>query len=290
MKRIVFLMLAGLLIIGAGVFLFRSRSIQKNGTSGKIEVVASFYPLAEFASRIGGNFVRVTDLTPPGMEPHDYEPTPRQIGDLYSAKLFLYNGNGLDAWAEKIHPDLERRGVRVLNMRDTVSASVFDSDPHFWLDPVIAEQEAVQISEALEKIDTGHAATYQKNRGAFISELSRLDQEYKNGLVHCEHREIIVSHDAFGYLARRYGIDELFIAGFSPDAEPAPQKIAELVQTIEQKNIHIIFFETLVSPKIAETIANETGAETRMLNPIEGLSSREADRGENYLSLMRENL
>ena len=270
---------------------------QTSANAGKIQVVASFYPLADFSKNIGGNFVNVTNITPAGAEPHDYEPTPQDIAEAYNARLFIFNGNGVDAWADKIQADLNAKGVATVRIADHLNSLKNNSpdenlqyDPHFWLDPVNVQTEADLIADALIKVDPQHQSEYIQNRDNFKMQLTELDQEYKNGLVMCQSRLIVTSHNAFNYMANQYGLSTLYILGLSPDAEPSPKTIADVVNVAKQKGIKYIFFESLVSPKLAQTIASEVGAQTLELNPIEGFTDQEIAQGKNYLSQMKANL
>ncbi len=295
-------------IIGAGiffavialVFFAASRLPEKkpsSETSGKIKIATSFYPLADFAKNIGGNFVSVANITPAGAEPHDYEPTPKDIVKMYDADLIIFNGNGLEPWGEKIEGELKKKGVVVVKMSDHLNSlksiapeEAEQYDPHFWLNPENAMKEADIIADALIKIDGAHEKEYNRNRDEFTRKLASLDQEYKNSLANCENRTIVTSHNAFNYLASRYDLTTLYILGLSPDEEPSPKTIADTVDVAKAKGIKYIFFETLVSPKLSETIAREIGAKTLELNPVEGLTDKEIAQGKNYISVMKENL
>lgn len=255
---------------------------------GKIRVTTSFYPLADFASKVGGNKVEVYNINPPGSEPHDYEPTPRDLAQIYDSQLFLYNGNGLDPWAEKVAEDLKSRDVTVIRM--SVELNSPEGDPHFWLDPSNASSEADVILKALMEIDPLSSEKYVENTIRFTQALINLDLEYQKGLSSCSSREMLVSHNAFNYLAKRYNLSSLYLTGISPEDEPSPQKMAEITEMAKNKQIKYVFFETLIGPDLAETIANEIGAQTLVLNPIEGLRQEEIDEGKDYISLMRENL
>jgi zinc transport system substrate-binding protein len=266
--------------------------------STKIMVVTSFYPLYDFAKNVAGDHVEVINITPAGAEPHDYEPTPQDIAKIYKAKLFIFNGNGIDSWGDKIQSDVKNKGVEVLKISDHLESLKKNApekgksnpyDPHFWLDPINATKETDLIADALIRIDD-HQTEYNQNRNNFKKRLADLDQEYTAALTHCRLREIVVSHNAFNYLSNRYNLTTLYISGLTPDEEPLPYRMAEIVTLVKQKNIKYIFFETLVSPKLAETIASEVGAKTLVLNPIEGLTAQEIAQGKNYISVMKDNL
>lgn len=269
---------------------------QENQTK-KLKVVVSFYPLADFAKNVGGDYVDVTNITPTGAEPHDYEPTPQDIAKVYNSDVFIANGNGVDAWADKIEEDLISKGIKVIKISGHVASLKSNSpegqasfDPHFWLDPVYVEEEIDIIADTLIEIDSVHEKEYNQNRNAYKAQLEELEQEYTKGLASCQIRQIVTSHNAFNYLANRYNLTTLYILGLSPDEEPSPKAIAEVANIARQKGIKYIFFETLVSPKLSETIANEIGAKTLVLNPIEGLTDEEIAQDKNYISVMRDNL
>jgi zinc transport system substrate-binding protein len=260
----------------------------------KQSVVVTFYPLYEFTKQVGGEAVEVVNLTPAGSEPHNFDPLPNDIATLGRSKLFIYNGAGLDTWVERVIPDLEKRDVSVLDMSKAVPLeNVTDqneSDPHFWLDPVIAQQEVSVISKRLQQVDPYNSDLYEKNATRYIEELKTLDTEFETTLKTCKTRNMVASHDAYGYFARRYNLRVVPIAGLSPEEEPSPARLAEIVQFVRDNAISYIFFESLVSPKLSETIAAETGAKTLVFNPIEGLTPDNIEQGQNYLTLQRDNL
>jgi zinc transport system substrate-binding protein len=270
-----------------------------------IRAAASFYPLAEFAKQVGQDRVGVTNLTPAGAEPHDFDPSPQDIITLQNSRVFIYNGAGLEAWVDRVLPELQRRAVVTVNASQGIpllsgipeqstdiqpSPDPHLTDPHFWLDPTLAAQEVNSIKEGLIKADPGQRDFYEVNAAAYQQKLGELDQEFSQGLAHCERQEIVTSHAAFGYLARHYHLTMISIAGLSPDAEPSPQRLAKIAEFARQHQVAYIFFETLVSPRLSETIAREVGAKTIVFNPLEGLSKEELAQGKNYLSIQRENL
>lgn len=288
------------LFIVAGVYVFRSKAPLDGvpGTEvpkvvdGKVRIVASFYPIGEFARQVGGDAAVVSVIVPAGVEPHDYEPTPRDIASMYAADAVLLNGAGIDGWATKIRPELERKGVKVLVMSQVLG---FDDgqdgvDPHFWLDPMLAIREVIAIADTLSAVDEGRFTVYTDNAKAYADDLSDLDRYFREGLSDCGKDTIVTSHDAFGYVAKAYGFEALSIAGISPESEPSTKQLAELSVLAREKRITHVFFETLVSPRLAEVLAKEIGAKTLIFDPLEGLSEDATDRGENYVSIMRENL
>lgn len=254
----------------------------RRAASTKTVVAATFYPLAEFAKKIGGTWIDVITIVPPGTEPHDFEPNIQQVAEIYKAGLFIYNGAGLDNWAGKIASDLPKNR--------TIRAVEGEADPHTWLDPILAASEAEKISQALEETDPAHKADYQKNLRRYQTELGWLDKQFRLTLDNCRRREIITSHQAFFYLAKRYNLKVYSISGISPEEEPSPGKMAEISQLVQNTGIKYIFFETLSSPKIAQTIAQETGAKTLVFNPLEGLTAEQIAAGEDYISVQQMNL
>ncbi|MBI2453261.1 zinc ABC transporter substrate-binding protein [Candidatus Peregrinibacteria bacterium] len=274
------------------------------GAMTHLKVVTSFYPLTEFTEQIGGEHVEVINIVPPGAEPHDFEPTPQDIATMYSAKLLIFNGGGFDVWADKISFELKKRNIAIVNMAEyfDLMKGTFDREdeetheeaskfnPHIWLDPVLARREVEIIRDALKKVDPDNFEAYDQGAERYIAQLSELDRQYQEGLASCINRDVVASHSAFGYLAKRYNFNVVAIFGLSTEEEPSPRKIAEIAEFARQKNIKYIFFETLVSPKFAETIAKEIGAKTSVFNPLEGLTQEELAAGKNYISIMKENL
>jgi zinc transport system substrate-binding protein len=250
------------------------------GTAGSSEekVAASFYPLAFAAQELGGDKVDVVNLTPPGTEPHDLEPTPSDVRELKDADLVLLLGHGFQPQLEDAAGD----GDEVVELLDTPGLNRFaNNDPHVWLDPARYELIARRIGDEL-----GAAGSVER----FVAKLKALDREFRRELANCARDDIVTSHEAFGYLAQRYRLHQIPITGLSPEAEPSPRDLDRVIGLIRSTHATTVFFETLVSPRIAKAVASETGAGTAVLNPIEGLEPSEAKRGEDYFSLMRSNL
>ena len=261
--------------------------------TGALRVVATFYPLAEFSRMAGGDAVRVATIVPFGIEPHEYDPTPRDIISIEQADVFVFNGSGMDPWAEKLAPSLRGKGIVVVDASEsvtTLSLSEGVSDPHFWLDPVFAESIIGSLRAAFSEKDPFRADSFEVAAAQSLSEMEAIDGEYRNTLSHCAKNEVITSHDAFAYLSKRYAFEAHSISGLSPEAEPSAGRMADLANLAKKENIRYIFFETLVSPKVSKTLAREIGAETLVFDPIEGISKEDAAAGRNYISIMRENL
>lgn len=298
------LVLIGLLSACAGT----KTSEQPSGTPfvEKLNVSASFYPLAYLAGRVAGDAAIVTQVIPNGVEPHDYEPTPQQLTDVYGSKVLVMNGQGLDPWAEKSRDQLASQGVAMIAATegaDLLLAVPEEEehqgegehheegafDPHVWLDPVQMRSVAVRVRDAFIAADPTHAETYRSNADTLIADLNSLDARFRSNLQSCGQTKVIVSHNAFRYMAKRYGFETLALAGLSPDEEPSPKKIAEVIDTAKREKLKVVFFETLVSPKLAQSVANGAGAQTLVLSPIEGLTTEEVSDGENYLTIMQRN-
>ncbi len=276
--RITFILL-GLVVAGAVTVGFVGTGGTAERGGGALRVVAAFYPLAYAAEQIGGRTVAVKNLTPPGAEPHDLELSPDDAATVRSADLVLLLGQGFQPQLEQA---ARRSAARVLRLLDTPGLARFsDGDPHVWLDPLRYALLANAIGEALHE----PAAA-----GRFVARLRTLDREYRIGLARCSHRDIVTSHAAFAYLAQRYGLDQISIEGLNPEGEPAPRELARVVDLVRRRGVSTVYFETLVSPKLARTVARETGARTAVLDPIEGLTPGETAQGSDYFSVMRSNL
>ena len=252
----------------------------EGGDGNRTSVVAGFYPLAFAAERIGGARVEVTNLTPPGSEPHDVELSARDVERVRSADVVLYLGEGFQPPLEEAVDGAGGRAVELLDGLPLLENGG-EVDPHVWLDPLRYERMVGRIGRVLGT--PGRA-------GALRQAVHELDREYRRSLRSCARREIVTSHAAFGYLADRYGLEQIAVTGLSPEAEPTPRELERTVDEARATGATTIFFETLVSPRLAETVARETGARTAVLNPLEGLTDDELEAGEDYLSVMRSNL
>jgi zinc transport system substrate-binding protein len=261
---------------------------ESSGATGKTRVVAAFYPLAFAAEKIGGDKVEVVNLTPAGAEPHDLELTPDQIDDVLDADLVLELGHNFQPAVEKSAAQRDGPTVRVLDQLATAKAH--PDDPHVWLDPVLMQSLVTQVERALTKADPTHRKIYARRAQTFRSELVALDVRFRDGLASCARHLIVTAHEAFGYLARRYGLRQEGVAGLSPDQEPDPKRIAELADLARRERATVVFTEELVSPRIADTLAREAGVRTDVLNPLEGLTDRERRAGDNYVTVMDANL
>lgn len=259
------------------------------GDGDRLDVVASVYPLAEAAGRVGGDLVRVRNLTPPGAEPHDLELAPDDVAAIVGADLVLVVGGGFQPAVEDALAQTEGETLEALSLVPTLSADG-RVDPHVWLDPMRFAAVVEAVGRALAELDPAHAEVYRANASAYRAELEALDRAFRRGLSSCRSRLLVVSHAAFGYLADAYGLEQVSIAGVSPESEPSPARLAELRSLVEREGVTTIFTEELISPAVAETLAAETGARTAVLSPLEGLTPEEVAAGEGYGSIMRRNL
>ena len=253
------------------------------GSEVKRRVVTSFYPLQYVTQRIAGRHAEVVNLTHPGQEPHDVELTVRQTAQLVDADVVVYE-RGFQAAVDQA---VDQSGpAHVVDAAR--SGRVAGDDPHFWLDPTRLSAVAGAVEKELAETDLVHRADYARNLAGLQRDLARLDAAYEKGLRSCRIGTIVVSHDAFGYLGRRYGLDVVGINGLSPDAEPSPSHLRALQDLIRQDGITTVFSEELASRKFADSLASDLHIRAAVLDPIEGLSDATADQ--DYLSLMRRNL
>jgi zinc transport system substrate-binding protein len=298
--------LAGLAAVSAAATLAGCGALQDDQGSTGREVVASFYPLAWVTEQVAGDDWTVTNLTTPGGEPHDLELGIGATADVADADLVVYLGGFQPAVDDAV---ASNAGGETLDAADVVDLQPVtdhsdeghadeehaeedghdhgDLDPHFWLDPLLMADLSDSVADRLAELDPDGADTYRANAADLRGRLEQLEADYEDGLASCEIETVVVSHDAFGYLAR-YGLHLEPINGLSPDAEPNPATLAELAGVIEDEGVTTVFSERLASPALAETLAGDLDVGTGVLDPIEGLA-RETD-DEDYLSLMRQNL
>lgn len=254
----------------------------------KINVVVSFYPLYDFTKNIGKEKINVTVIIPFGVEPHDWEPTPKDISKILNADLFIYNGASLEPWAERLVKDAKNKGIVVIDMYNAIGAK--GEDPHIWLDPVLVKAQLKVIKDTLVRLDSKNKSYYESNYKSYLKKIEALDREIRNTLARCKKKIFVTSHNAFSRFTERYGLIQVPMTGVTPEAEPNPRDLAEVIKIIRENKIEYIFTEPLISPKLAQSISRETGAKVLVLDPIEGLSEKEIKLGKDYISKMRENL
>jgi zinc transport system substrate-binding protein len=280
-----------------GVLLVACTSSTDADESGTVSVVASFYPLAEAAQQVGGDLISVENLTPPGVEPHDLELAPDDIEAMATADVIVYLGGGFQpAVEDAVSQGEDAVTVDALEAVDTKEAPPSEAeegltvDPHVWLDPGRYEEVVRTVADALSEADPANESTYDTNADAYVAKIAALDDDFRAGLADCQRTTIVTSHEAFAYLAESYGLTEVGITGLSPEAEPSARRLAELKDLVEQEGITTIFAEELVSPKVAETLADEAGVMVEVLDPLESLTDDQVAAGQDYVSVMRENL
>ena len=254
------------------------------GREERATVVAAAYPLAFIAEEIAGNDIEVISLTPAGGEPHDLELTPGQVRSIAESELVLYVGAGFQPAVEDAVAQTDH-GLDVLDLVTKISADGRTSDPHAWLDPTQAARIADGVLEQLAKIAPEHRGGFEERHAELTRALDELDSEFAGALGRCERRTIVVSHEAFGYLTERYGLDQVGISGIDPEQEPSPQRLAEVAAFVDDEEIETIFLEKAVSLEVGATLATETGAQVAYLDPLE----IRPDDGD-LLGVMRANL
>ncbi|MEK5255986.1 zinc ABC transporter substrate-binding protein [Paenibacillus sp. FSL F4-0125] len=289
---------------------------------GKVNVVTTFYPIYEFTREIGGDDINAINLLPVGVEPHDWTPRSQDIVNTSKAQLFLYNGAGLEGWVPNFLKGLDSsskvEAVEVSKGIDLImtdeddghdhggsseedhheddadhnshSGDSLHTDPHTWVSPKSAIIMARNIKDSLQSVDPEHKDGYEERYNKLAERLQALDSKFEQELTKLPNHEIVVSHQAFSYLARDYGLEQHAIMGLSPDAEPRGQDLVNLAKLVKDEDIKYIFFEELVSDKLAKTLAAEAGVSTMVLNPVEGLTAEQEKNGDNYFTLMEKNL
>ena len=283
-----------------------------DAVSKKLNIVASFYPMYDFAKKVAGDNADVTCLVPAGTEPHDWEPSTKDMKTIQDADILVYNGAGREqdvrdglGKESKLVAVEASQGIELRKLdhededhdheSDTEKEHEHehhhgDTDPHVWLSPVNAMAQMKNICDALSKADAAHKDVYEDNYKKAQANFETLDSEYHKQLDPLSNKTIVVSHEAFGYMCDAYGLKQMPIEGVEADAEPDAQQMKEIADFVKENNVKTIFSEELVSPKVAQAIADATGAKVRELNPLEGLTDEQLKAGEDYVSVMNNNL
>ena len=280
----------------------------------KVNVVTTFYPLYYLTNTIGGDAVNVINLIPTGVEPHDWTPKSQDLQNASKAQLLIYQGSGFEGWFSDFQKGLDAdssvkiveasHGIQLIaatgeedehdhdehEADDHTDHNHGDTDPHTWVSPKSAIIMAANIKDALVEADPEHQAQFESNYETLQEQLVTLDQKYEQELSQVTKHDIVVSHHAFGYLARDYGLTQHALMGLSADSEPTAKDIVQLTKLVKEKELKYIFFEELVSDQMAQMLASEAGVETLVLNPLEGLTTQQEENQENYLTLMERNL
>lgn len=303
-----------LLILLILVLVTGCASKSESKDSEGLTIYTSFYTMEDFTKKIVGDKIQVFNLVKTGDEPHNWEPTPTDIASIEKADMLIYNGAGFEHWVDSVIGSIGSEKIFALNtsegvelLEDTVIHEHDENeheegthdhedhdhenyDPHVWLNIKNAIIQLENIKNAVIKIDPENEAYYTENFNKYKEEFEALDKKYEDTISEFKNKDIVVSHKAFSYMCSEYGLNQLAIEGLSPDSEPDASRMANIVDFIKSEDIKVIFFEELASPKVAETIAKETGKEVDILSPIEGLTEEEKQNGEDYLSIMEKNL
>lgn len=276
-----------------------------NKKNDKLSVYTTIFPLADFAKKIGGDYVEVTAMYPPGADSHTYEPSQKQTVQVAKADLFVYNGAGLEPFAEKMEKTLKNENVKVVNASKDIQLQAstedeheedhkeghqHDKDPHVWLDPTLAMKEAEAIKNALVELQPEHKAEFEKNFAALQTKFTSLDNQFKEVADHAKTKEILVSHAAYGYWEHRYGLKQIPVVGISASDEPSQKALASITTTAKEHGLKYILFETFSTPKVAEVIQKETGTKILRLNHLATISNDDAKKNKDYFTLMKENI
>ena len=287
----------------------QSSTPAETADDSKVKVVASFFPLYDFARQVGGDRAEVASMIPAGVEPHDWEPTIRQIQEANSADMVVYNGAGFETWIERLEANFTvntSEGIELVEIREEGHDEHEEEeeheegedehdhggiDPHIWLDPILAKQQVENIRAGLVQIDPENAQYYNDNAARLAAELDMLDASIRSELSDCEHQDFIAFHNAFSYFADRYGLTQHSVHGGLPEGEVPPQRLQEIVDLANELKIDTIYSEELVDPRLAEVIADEIpNGQVLVLSPIEGLEEEEEQAGLGYIAKMEQNL
>jgi zinc transport system substrate-binding protein len=286
-----------------------SSAATNKADTNQISVVTSFYPLYFLASEIGGEHIKAVNLIAAGVEPHDWTPKSRDLSTASKAQLFLYHGAGLEGWVDAFLKGLSKdsgvatkeisKGITLIEgseeeheeeHADEEAHEHGSADPHTWVSPKSALKLAENVKNSLIEVDSANQADYEKNYEALLTKLEAIDADYTAKLAQVPNKNIVTSHEAFGYLARDYGLKQVSIMGLNPDAEPRAQDLLDIAKFVKANNVKYIFFEELVSDQLAQTLASEADVETMVLNPLEGLTPEQEKDDQTYLTLMERNL
>jgi zinc transport system substrate-binding protein len=283
---------AGIIDIAAGQNQQQQPAPPSNDTN-KLRIIASFFPLYDFSRNVGGDRAQVSVMIPAGIEPHDWEPTPRNIADAESADMIVYNGAGFESWFSGINAKFAvdtSRGIQLMEGGEGAQGGS-NFDPHIWLDPVLAKKQVEAIRDGFVQIDPVNSDYYSQNAQRYIAELDSLDSFIRSELSNCTLNDFIAFHDSFSYFANRYNLTQHSVHGVSPEGDVLPQRIQEIKDFATTLGINVIYAEELVDPRLANVIAGEIpNGQVLVLSPIEGLEREELEQGLGYIDKMRENV
>lgn len=295
-----------LALLGAAFTLGACSSPANSASNGKLNIMTTFYPMYEFTKNIAGDEANVSLLIGAGTEPHDYDPSAKDIAKISESDALVYDNENMETWVPTVMDSLKDSKVTPIKAtQDLVllpggeeeedhdhgaEGHHHEYDPHLWLSPYRAKMLVEKITEQLSATFPEKASTFQSNAKAYLEKLTALDEEYTTALKDAKQKNFVTQHTAFHYLALDYGLNQVGITGISPEAEPTPSRLAELTTYIKDNDIKYIYFEENASEKIAQTLATETGVELAVLNPLESLTEADQQAGKDYISVMKENL
>ncbi|MFJ7163811.1 metal ABC transporter solute-binding protein, Zn/Mn family [Bacillus safensis] len=318
MKKIFFILTAALLAIGlAACSSSAGTNASKGKADGKLIIYTTIFPIQDFTEKIGGSHVHAQSVYPANADAHTFEPSSKTMVEMAEGNAFIYSGTGAEAFAAKTAATLKDQGVKTVKAAEGIKLLSTneehaheegedhdhegedhdhdghdhgDKDPHAWLDPVYAQQMAKNIKDTLVSLDPDHKVEYTKNYEHLKKDLQSLDQEFKTTLSKAKHKEILVSHAAYGYWEKRYGIEQISVLGLSASEEPSQKQLENIVQKAEKHHIQYVIFENNVSSKVSDTIRSEIGAKSLTLKNLESITEDDVKNGESYVSLMKQNL
>ncbi len=284
------------IILLSAVLLFGCISNTEQAKNNKLKVVATLYPIYDFARNVGGDQVEVALLIPPGVDPHEFELSPSDAQKVSNAKVFLYNGAGIEPWIPNLLQGMENTNLTTVDTSKGIDFIVSKDadepgdDPHVWLDPLLAKKQVAAIRDAFIEADPAGKDYYTKNAADYMVKLDELDSEFRIAMASCKKKDVLIAHATVGYFCKEYGCNQIAIEGINPEAEPLPADIVKIVTQARDNKVTTVFVEKLVSPKAAQTIADEINGSTVTFNSVHGITLDEMNRGETYLSLMHENV
>ncbi|MGE6857921.1 zinc ABC transporter substrate-binding protein [Bacillus sp. FSL K6-2841] len=316
MKKIFYMLTAALFAIGlAACSSSAGTNASKGKADGKLTVYTTIFPIQDFTEKIGGSHVHAQSVYPANADAHSFEPSSKTMVEMAEGDAFIYSGTGAEAFADKTASTLKDQGVKTVKAAEGIKLLSTkeehsheegedhdheeedhdghdhgDKDPHAWLDPVYAQQMAKNIKDTLVSLDPDHKDEYTKNYEKLKKDLQSLDQEFNTTLSKAKHKEILVSHAAYGYWEKRYGIEQISVLGLSASEEPSQKQLESIVEKAEKHHIQYVIFENNVSSKVSDTIRSEIGAKSLTLKNLESITEDDAKKGESYVSLMKQNL
>ncbi|WP_088041999.1 metal ABC transporter substrate-binding protein [Bacillus sp. EAC] len=296
------LLLSGTILSGCT----QSNTTNQHKNKNQLTIYTTIFPLEDFAQKIGGKFVNVKSIYPAGVDSHDFEPTSKQIVNIANSDLFIYNGAGMEPFADKIKETLKDKQVDILEASNNIEliksteeddhdhheseGNHHDMDPHVWLDPTLAKIEAENIKNELIKLMPKQKDYFEANFNKIDPEFDKLDNELRSLILHSERKDIVVSHAAFGYWEQHYGLEQIPITGLSPSQEPSQKELKKVVDFVKEHHVKYILFETFATPKVASVVKDETHAEILRLNHLATVSEDDLKNNRDYFDLMNENI